>query len=359
MKILLVGGNFADNIRPSGFVKKLYEEIQKLSPDYDIVYHNGGEFSELQESLNQEFFFDAILWFANVPNEYEKLVDDIKVRSPKSLLITSKNNLDNKYSYHDMTGRMLKVKANLCLVFTKTELVETTIIDPLMNAFTMKETEIKTVASVLMKRIEELSSYTRVSSESIGPALEVPNQEEFFSLANGYAEVYHELIHANNTTRYLGNLSFRCEKGFPSFKHHDTIFVSRRNVDKRDIGLQGFVGVNLRYTDKICYHGEVKPSVDTPIQVALYNHFPKINYMMHSHVYLVGGTFTKEKIPCGAMEEVDSILKLFPDPNYTMLKINLYGHGSIVMSNTIETFKDLKYCARPFPEFEQPKKRKK
>lgn len=41
------------------------------------------------------------------------------------------------------------------------------------------------------------------------------------------------------------NVSFRCEKGFPSFRDKNIIYVSKRNMDKRMIGKEGFVAVNL------------------------------------------------------------------------------------------------------------------
>lgn len=363
MNILLVGGNFADEVRPSGFIQKLYEEIKLLN--VYPTYKNGGTYEDLLDLIKtiETNKFDVIMWFANVPNTYEKLVGDIKVKSPKSILVTSKNNIGEKYTYHNITARMLKVKANLCLVFTKTgNIVETTIIDPLMNAFAMKDDDPRSVAKILMKRAQELKNFTRQSTCTCAPAIEVPNEEEFFGIAHKFAETFHELIHAENTERYLGNLSFRCENGFPSFKHQDMIFVSRRNIDKRDIGQSGFVGVALEVgpNNLIGYYGDNKPSVDTPVQVGLYNHYHLMKYMMHSHVYIKGAPFTKEKIPCGAIEEIESIISLFPDNNYSMLKINLLGHGSLIMSNSLEHLKTVEYYARPFPEYTpEPKKKKK
>jgi hypothetical protein len=68
---------------------------------------------------------------------------------------------------------------------------------------------------------------------------------------------------------------------------------------------------------------------------------------MHSHVYVEGAEFTCEKIPCGALEEVESI-------GYKGIEnaaINLLGHGSIVLAKDIGYFDSVIYKARPVLEF--------
>lgn len=355
-KILLVGGNFAEDVRPSGFVNKLREYIEQEMPEGCVLdTKNGGTFEELKATVSSIGKYDIVLWFANVPNTYDKIVSDIKENNSKVILVNSKNNLNNKYSYHEVASRMLAVKANLCMVFTKGYgPVETTIMDPLMNGFCNKEDNIKKVVSILLERLGKLVSYTRAPSRQIGEAKEVTGDERFFKIAHDRAETFHELIHASNTDRFLGNLSFRCERGFPSYKDESgLIFVSRRNIDKRAINKDGFVAVSaLPGPDgAVFYLGEVKPSVDTPVQIALYDFYTNIKYMMHSHVYVKGAPTTDEKIPCGALEEVGSIKRLLADPNIKEASINLLGHGSIVMADNLDYFDTIKYEARPVLEF--------
>lgn len=352
-KILFVGGNFGENIRPSGYIQKMYEHMVNKKKIQDITFQNGGSFTDLEHHLKTLNHYDIIFWFANVPNTFEKLVNDIKVKAPRAILVTSKNNLEGKYNYHMMVARLLKVKANLCLVFTKEKTnIQGTLIDPLLNAFTLKEESYTKVADALISRAFALKNYTRAASHPVGDPVEVPDQPEFFKIAHDVAETFHTLIHAENTERYLGNLSFRCEKGFPSFRDNDVVFVSKRNIDKREIDKNGFVGVSIvpNFDGSINYLGDIKPSVDTPVQVALYNKYPKIKYMMHSHVY-IDAPFTTEKIPCGALEEIESIWNMFPSDKFTMIKVNLRGHGSLIMTNTLETFNNIKYKGRPFPEY--------
>ena len=128
MKVLFVGGDFSDTPRQSGYVNKL---VQKLNYS-DITVFNGGTYDELVKIKEAVKSFSIIFWFANVPNEYEKIVSDIKKINQKCILITSKNNISNSYTYHAIANRMLSVKANLCLIFTKNDNIFCgTIIDPL------------------------------------------------------------------------------------------------------------------------------------------------------------------------------------------------------------------------------------
>ena len=53
------------------------------------------------------------------------------------------------------------------------------------------------------------------------------------------------------------------------------IFVSKRNVDKQFITLSNFVPVYMQ-EDKLMYCGDEKPSVDTPVQVRLYEKLNKV-----------------------------------------------------------------------------------
>lgn len=65
--------------------------------------------------------------------------------------------------------------------------------------------------------------------------------------------------------------------------------------------------------DKIYYCGDNKPSVDTPIQIRMYDKLPNINYMIHSHCYIKNAPYTKNALPCGAIEEVDEILNIIKE----------------------------------------------
>lgn len=133
--------------------------------------------------------------------------------------------------------------------------------------------------------------------------------------------------------------------------------------DEHLIGLMWFsyqkVFVNLGSIIKATYCGGDKPSVDTPIQLRLYEKLKNVNYMIHSHCYIKNAPFTSKCVPCGAVEEVDEIIKAIVE-NYTKEEtyadcfdryvLNLIGHGSIVMARDIKGLQGLEYYGRPMPE---------
>jgi hypothetical protein len=351
MRYVIVGGAWDDNGgRPSGYVKKLHAGLVRAGVT-DIVLLNGGSFDYLpvyMKTWGQSA--DVLIWMPDIPNGKEKLVNGIKEINPKLQLVISKNNRSGKYDRLMLVARALKAKANLLIEFTDQEgMVAATVIDPLANAFVEDTTNIDAVANVLAIRLGELASFTRIPSVQVGEAIpcETDNEGTFFAIVRGYADTFHTLIHAANQNRLLGNVSFRCEHGFPSYRQgNDIIHVSKRNIDKRDIDWRGFVAVNMHSLDRVEYYGEHKPSVDTPIQVRLYNYYKNVRMMLHAHVFVEGAPFTHSIVPCGAIEEFDEIVKLFPDPNSSNFSVNLLGHGSLVLARDLNYMKNIPYVSR-------------
>jgi hypothetical protein len=180
----------------------------------------------------------------------------------------------------------------------------------------------------------------------------IPDEKEFFDYAKKVADTFHSLIHGSNPSRFLGNLSFRCEHGFPSFRTRDVIYVSQRDIDKRFIDKEGFVAVEPILDNVVNYYGDKKPSVDAPIQVRLYSYYNRLRWGMHSHVYIKNAPMTSIAIPCGAVEEFDEILELFPEGDMENVVVNLRGHGSLAMCSYLGYMKGLQYYARPIPELQ-------
>jgi hypothetical protein len=364
MKTLIVVGDFNDQGgHESKFGKEFAAEyinqgsINDGIKSYECTVHNGGCFSDLEAIDFREY--NTIVWFANVPNDKPKLVRSIKETNPKCMLVTSKRNDLGKYSLTQLLGRALQTKSNLFVEFkldsTFGSLNITTIVatvyDPLGNCFVKLVWHIPTLVSTLLRRLRELRSFTRVGSHQLGEAIPFPTDEcgaEFFNPVRRYADTFHTLIDAP-TERFLGNVSFRCTHGFPSFRSKAAIFVSKRNIDKRGIDEHGFVAV--RETPQgVGYYGLNKPSVDTPIQLALYATYRRINFMLHSHTYVKNAPFTGKIIPCGAIEEVDEIRSLIPSAECNWFFINLLGHGSICAVEDPAMWANIPYIARPMPE---------
>lgn len=351
MQTHFIGGDWGETARESGYIKKLTEACAQLATDEDVLrVVNGGDYRHLEsQELDMLKWCNACVWAPNIPNDKPKLVSELKKKNPKMVLVITKNNRQGKYSPKHLVARMLKVRANLMIEFTKPgDQIAATIVDPLGNLYCEAETDVDVVAYVLMTRIKELHNFRRVGSTQIGKAIEPPLDLPFYKLAREFGDKFHELIHAANQDRFLGNLAFRCERGFPAFKHNTgKIFVSRRNVDKRHITPEGFVACEPYFTKNgVGYYGEHKPSVDAAVQIRLFQAFQKIRYMMHAHVYVEGVPFTQERFPCGAFDEAEDVLKLVPDHNQTHFAVNLLGHGSIVFAKDIDYFKDIKYISR-------------
>lgn len=355
--MLIVGGSFETG-KPSGYVSKL-AAIAVRECFGEVKVRNGGAWEDLVEYALEAASHDVVVWMPDVSNDRPKLASDIKNRAPHALLVTSKRNDGGKYSFGDLVARALKTRSGLLLEISREEFKETaryrtTIMDPLGNVYASKEPSIEKVAEVLLDRVSNLRNGTRVSSQCMGElcAVKLPQETEaFFEIVRSHANTFHELIHGANPTRMMGNASFRCTHGFPTFRHGDFMFVSKRDIDKRDIGAAGFVPVNLESEHRIEYWGPSKPSVDSPINLHLYNQLPRIRYMLHSHTYVQGAPFTSEVLACGDLREAAAVLDLVSD-QASVFHVNLRGHGSLVGAEHPDLLRLVRYVARPVPELQ-------
>ena len=149
LKILIVGGTFSNTQnadgtygKPSGLIKKITNAIfqnntrmiqNNTQQKINIILFNGGKYSELQTILeNNVPTANIVFWFANVDNALPK-VRNVKEINPKTMLVTSKRNDDNKYSIAELINRALTAKANLLFEFNKKEnkVFNIRILDPL------------------------------------------------------------------------------------------------------------------------------------------------------------------------------------------------------------------------------------
>lgn len=373
--VLIVGGTFdKDGGKPSGLVESINTQIRR-DRDFEVTTVNGGFVGDLHdEILPSVIDYKVILWFANVSNDEVKL-RDVKSINPKCILITSKRNDDSKYTFAELISRALAIKANLTIEFSKkNNKFNMMLFDPLGNVF-YDGLDVAELYEKLVSRIKQLVQFTRVPTvqETELETPIVPEETEFFNFAHSCADIFHNLIRpAKGTERFLGNMSFRCQNGFPSFRgENGIIYVSRRNVDKSDICTTSFVPTYLDDTKTVKYFGDAKPSVDTPVQLRLYKHLPWANYMLHAHCYVdtVGipetvTLCTTKPIPCGAIEEVAEVLTAYRIGRFyweynkhpRLVAINLVGHGCILIAEDVEILKELQshkdscFVARPMPE---------
>lgn len=380
MKILIVGGTYDENGgRASGLLKKIAECVNTEN----VQVFNGGTMDDLNVAFNECQFHDVVFWWPNVSNDQPK-IRNVKEVAQNVMLVSSKRNDDGDYSFQELVNHALGMKANLTFEFRKMHEKKffMRVFDPLGSCW-YEGDDVQAAMNAAISRLKFLMSITRQrtfqAEEGAGLVMswyfdrfkedmeksddvpfDIPDEQRFVEIVRKHAEVFQDILKpAKNVTRFLGNASMRapqigrCGKGMPSFRHGDYIFVSQRNIDKQFIELENFVPTYLK-DGKVYYCGDKKPSVDTPIQLRLYERMPKINYMIHSHCYIQGAPFTKTCIPCGAIEEADEVCKTLKKCHGTlelsMYTINLIGHGSIAFGERVEQVEHQKYYGRTLPE---------
>lgn len=380
IRIAVVGGTFDKSRgKPSKIIDQMVSVLREKPAE--VWSLNGGLLESLPSAFEllsaaghnepEPHHFDTVLWFPNVDNSEAK-VRNIKSENPTMLLVSSKRNENGKYEFMDLVAHALSLKSNLVVEFAKSSNDKTwkfRLFDPLGNVWCDYTTDIRKITEKLFTRLTYLSGVKRMGSyqakeeaslislSEMGKVHHVWYHEvqDFVGIVKRYADVFHDLIHpAQGVSRFLGNASFRCERGFPSFRGiSDIVFVSARNVDKRNIGESNFVPCKLT-DDGVLYWGCKKPSVDAPVQLMLYRHYTKVNFMLHSHVYVKDAPFTFETVPCGGLQESEEIKSIFPAHSYNFA-VNLSGHGSLVFAGEVEFLKRLSYYKRPMPELKEIK----
>lgn len=405
MKILLVGGTWTvdpqvnpEIDRRSSLVDFVYESLKnycekKFGDDFDVEMYNGGCYYNLEMILNKTPEYDIVFWWANVPDNSLPKIRDVKEVAPKVMLVSSKRNDGDKYSFMELTQRALASKSNLVFEFKKMDreikhghvekLFHINVFDPLgcqwFDGWDVSEsthaamdrlvylnsiTRQKTVKSTTNKNLVLAWYFDQFKQEQhkSDKTVEIPDEQAFVNIVRKHAERFYEIMNPGpNVQRFLGNASMkpemppqvgRCSRGMPSFKKNGYVFVSQRNIDKQFIDVEHFVPCYME-NGELYYCGDNKPSVDAPIQLRLYNALPNIRYMIHSHCYIEDAPFTNKSIPCGAVEEVEEVLSLIDDKwgrDQWLYYINLKGHGSIVMAKNVEMLNHIRYVGRHLPE---------
>ena len=387
--MLIVGGSWGatvNDIKSSGFVAKFAQAVNKYF-DGNVTVFNGGPYEMLEKIIGTVEQFDYVFWWANVDNSLPK-IRDVKEIAPKVMLINSKRDDNSKYTFQELVMRTLVAKANLSFLFKKddTGRIEITVYDPLGSVWYQGE-DIELSAKATIERLRFLKSMTRQSTfqsptdknlvmawyfdqfkqteYQSDKKIDIPDEQDFVDVVRRYATEFQKFMPNIKSERFVGNASMRpippqvgrCGKGMPSFKKDGIVFVSKRNIDKQFIELNNFVPCFMA-DDKLMYCGNDKPSVDTPVQIRLYEELPQMRYMLHSHCYIQDAPFTATAIPCGAIEEVATIMKVIKNKKLgdsKWIAINLLGHGALIMWDSMERFHNeiepaLRYYQRVMPE---------
>ena len=151
-KILFVGGTW--NLK-GGKSSSIVNLFAKYLQNADV--YNGGSYNDLNKILESCKDYDIVLWWANVPNDLPK-IRNVKDINYKTMLVSSKNNADNKYSFQELLQKSLSMKSNLTIEFTKKDkLYNMRLFDPLGNVW-YEGVNIKECAKALTERLIFLNS---------------------------------------------------------------------------------------------------------------------------------------------------------------------------------------------------------
>lgn len=371
MRVLVVGGTFdLDGGKKSGLIKKMYDAILE---DKELI--NGGYYQDLDNLLSRVNNYDVVFWMANVKNDLPKK-RNVKEIAPNIMLVSSKRNDEDKYTFKELVVHALSLKANLTFEFKKQQdLFFIRVFDPLgtvwYEGFDIEEATIKA-----MSRLKYLNSITRQKTyrsdnnknlimnwyfdqfkqeehySSKKPKFTI--EEDYLKLIKKYAIKFHQIMGVD-VSKEDSNKSpqvYRCAKGMPSKRCGKYVIVSQRNVTHQFLDSDDFLPTYIE-NGKLYYCGEEKPSIDTPIHIKLYENLANINYIIHSHNYIEGAIFTSKAIPCGAIEEATEVIdtiKKEMNLNEDKYFINLKGHGSLAMAKDLKDLENIKYISRPMPE---------
>lgn len=322
MKTLIVGGNFGEESKASSIVRKLTEEMPNGTRCI-----NGGSLDSLPSEINS----DLILWMPNIVNEVPK---QYPKKTVGNVLIVSKVMRDG-YTELDAVSRIFKMHGNAVIAIYKEERFRFKLIDALGNTW-YDDSDL----SELVVKIKEFYQFTknsvRVRTKQIYIDYFHKNNDvqDFINLNNTLAKY----IQVSCGERFFGNLSTRCMLLFPSLKNDISILVSPRNVNKKNISEEDMVlcqkGDNI-----LTYVGNKKPSVDSPVQLKIYENKSHINYIIHGHAFIKDAVETSEYFVCGDIREADEVIELIDDNQYGA--INLKNHGFLLYSDTLDNLKEL------------------
>ena len=297
-----------------------------------------------QEATKQDVIFwmlDGNDWFS------------VKQHAPKATVVGFMQT--NGRCFVDVLNQSLQRRDNLTVAISESENGEDEYLlyDPLGTKWFEGVTN-EYLIRAIYKRAEFLIHTHRENTYPSEERIEVSENEEFFQYVRDVAEIFHKTIqHSDGVTRLLGNASFRSMK--PDELLKGVVFASERDVDKALISKDTFVPAWKNGNDgKTYFSGCKKPSKDTIVQLKLYDIFKNVNYIVHSHCYVQNAPFTETPVPCGALEEIDEIVVAIArtgqgnDSGY--YAVNLYGHGCIIMADTVKGLRQTEYYTRNLPE---------
>ena len=337
--ICIVGGGWGrtkDETKRSSFVTKLACTLGAHEA------HNGGYLNALPQLKS-----DLNIWMPDIPNE---VIKEYPLKPKGSCLIVSKviRDIEGEHPYFQPLNRIFKMSANAVIAIDKRDPMkfQFSLIDALGNVW-VETSEIHVLAaSIIVFYVWSDQQIRKSMSHYMGNTVHKFMSDDLGSFLSVVRRNARDIV-LGTKDRFFGNCSTRCMSLFPSLRYLDDnecFLVSGRNTSKFDITQHDMVCV----TSGLEYYGDKKPSVDTPVQIALYKHFTNINYMIHGHAFFKDAPTTEDYYPCGDLREVASITELMPDRASDFFAINLRNHGFLIAAASIQQLEE--YLSNNTPE---------
>ena len=311
MKTLLVGRQFEKGVKDSLISNPVVTNIIDSTVGYDLIIWNSPE-----EPIKDK---GAVLVYVSNSSDIGVSLTDLYRNGANAVILI------NKEGYYDLVDAL----GNLwCRTTDQVELLN--------NVVRLYEWSKSTI------RIESTQSEGRV------PYTNIQELDNFCNIIRSVSEN----VDNERGGRYFGNASTRCSKMFPTLRSTSNksqyILVTKRNTSKRSIKPNDFVVTKMSKDNKVLYYGKDKPSVDTPIQIELYQSFPNINFMIHGHAYISREfldynliNYTNKYCSCGDLREAHEVRKYIQNKYCDLFVINLQNHGFIIATDTLGRMKSI------------------
>lgn len=343
MKLLFISGNWTeDGGRSSYYMDKVIHSFETRL-GHPIRAFNGGDISVLPNILRENVpNCDVVFWSPNIPKELNVRINP-KDYNSKIVLITFKRN-DDRYTFEDMISKSIASRSDLTCEVRKNdsgryEMRVYDILGTLWSDFTVNT---QSSVNVLVNRSISLLGFTYYKLSSRRTPIYCTNDDldDIFETYKDFGNILHDIQFPDTKKikRHLGELSFRGKSSNGS--HNDLIYSNSRNYRMSDeLDITELVASKI-LNGKVNYYGTKKPNLQAGVFDKVMLKYPDINYIFHSHCYIRDARFTERAVATGCTQEYDEIVKVIESYGLkTDICVNLLGHGSLIMGNSLDYVK--------------------
>lgn len=325
MKIFIIGG---EKNKPSKLVEDIYIDGQVWKYN---GFNNYRDFLEVVQEAVDNIQPDLIIWLVEIPKNEESLC----IKKPKgSVLIGAGTDIFIRhYDSKILTlANLYQARGNAAIMIYKKNktIFDFELIDSLGNTWVRTDNFKKVIKHIL--KLYQFTQKTKRRSLKKGFRLTLPKApNSLTSLIHINTQLIDQLG-AQFEAEYFNLIPTKCIKLFPSMRFNKSYFFSARDIDKEYISTQDMI-----YIENSLYYDKRKYARDTPFHLEIYKECPHINFLIHGHAYIKRAISTIKYYPCADLNGVKDVKFLMNGKGY----MNLYKHGFLIYSRTIEELKEI------------------